>query len=304
MKCYEIDLSNLLKITRLDKSEFKPPQKHITRYTDEYILYVIEKGTLCIEHNGEKMELLEGDVCLFNKGEFQRCLKATECNFYYIHFQTQSFFEKEVTVEEYCHTVRERKINFVKSDLYGTERYDYIKVLLTQRFNIKDKSQFAHIINILKNNTMSLGYNTPEWRINICAVVTQLLMRMETACMESLGKNNHSDVYDTVKDIADYIEFHFKENFGSNEIESDLHINFDYANRIFKKHMGISIIKYRNKLRINAAKRLILEKPLNMVATELGFVDRYYFSRCFKSFEDISPDEYKRIHKQERECKK
>ena len=303
MKCYEIDLSNLLKITMLDKSEFKPPQKHITRYTQEYILYVVEKGRLHIEHNGETMVLVEGDVCLFNKGEFQKPIESTECNFYYVHFLTPSFCEKEMTAEEYCNAVRERKMGFVKADLFGTDRYNYIKVLLKQRFNIKDKGQLTHIINVLKNNSMSLGYNTPEWRINMCAAVAQLLMRLETLCLEDSDKTRHSNVYDAVKRIADYVELHYKDNFGSNEIERSLSINFDYANRIFKKHMGFSIIKYRNKLRINTAKRLMLEKPLNMVATELGFGDRYYFSRCFKNFEGISPDEYRRTHRKDTSIK-
>ena len=125
-------------------------------------------------------------------------------------------------------------------------------------------------------------------------------MRLESISFESfdkgyIGKNGR--VYDTVERIIDYIEMHFRENFDSSDIERNLLINFDYANRIFKKHTGYSIIKYRNQLRINTAKAMIADRPLEEIATEVGFGNRYYFSRCFKSFESISPDEYRQMVK-------
>lgn len=101
-------------------------------------------------------------------------------------------------------------------------------------------------------------------------------------------------VYDNVKRIVEYIEEQYKENFDSKCIERDLLINFDYANRIFRKHFGYSIIKYRNRLRINTARVLHGEKSMREIATEVGFSDVYYFSRCFKKYEGVSPSEYKR----------
>lgn len=300
MRCYEIDLSNLLKITMLNKSEFVPPQKHITRYTPEYILYVVEKGRLYIEHNGEAMELTEGDVCLFDKGEFQKPLEATECTFWYVHFQTSGFDKKDIADEEYCKIVRQKNNDFVKTNLYSTESYDHIKVLLKQRFNMKDKSVLNHIIGILKENTLSYANNSPEWRMKISYEASQLLLKLEGICLDTLDKSHHGKngvIYDTVNRIVDYVQTHYRENFGSAEIERGLLINFDYANRIFKKQIGCSIIKYRNKLRINTAKTLLQEKTFDVIATEVGFNDRYYFSRCFKSFEGMSPEKYRDMHR-------
>ena len=89
MKCYEIDLGNMLKVTMLDRQEFYPPQQHVTRYTSEYIVYIVEKGTLAIISDSQEMELVAGDVCVFGKDEFQMPMSSTECTFYYIHFDTK-----------------------------------------------------------------------------------------------------------------------------------------------------------------------------------------------------------------------
>lgn len=74
-------------------------------------------------------------------------------------------------------------------------------------------------------------------------------------------------------------------------------INFDYANRIFKKHVGYSIIRYRNHLRLHTAKTMLDGKlgevTMDTVAEAVGFGNRYYFSRCFKKYEGISPEEYR-----------
>lgn len=69
-------------------------------------------------------------------------------------------------------------------------------------------------------------------------------------------------------------------------------MNYDYANRLFKKHIGTSIMQYRNQLRINTAKNLLGKQSVEQVARLVGFENVYYFSRAFKRYEGISPREY------------
>lgn len=297
MKYFEIDLSRLLKVTRLNKSIFVPPAMHITRYTEEYILYVMVSGYMCLEHNGEVVELRPGDIHLFNKGEFQKPLKATEFEFYYLHFDTDAIREFESTDYEMCAEVRRRRADFVKTDIYGSKSYDYMKIILRQKIHIDDKAVLEHITNTLKNNFISYGDNTPEWRLGISSAAAGLLIKLEDISLELFdGKNSKKSnrLYNTAMKIADYIEEHYKENFGSHDIEQDLLISFDHANRVFKKHFGYSIIKYRNQMRINTAKTMLDTKSMDMIAQEIGFRDRYYFSRCFKKHEGISPEEYRK----------
>ena len=60
--------------------------------------------------------------------------------------------------------------------------------------------------------------------------------------------------------------------------------------------MGVSIIKYRNDVRIQRAKASMFtaNKSLGEIATEVGFESVYYFSRVFKKNEGMSPLAYKK----------
>lgn len=296
LKCYEFDLSRLLKVTMLGKSELIPPSQHVRRYINEYIVYVIESGRLCLLEDGERLELNPGDVCIFKKGEYQEPMENCECTFYYLHFRTDGFSEEELTDEEYCERIKRRKANFIRSDAFGEESYRYIKVLLKRKFNISESTRLEQLIGVFKNNAISYEQNLPERRMSISFGAASILMRLEDIALglsdkAYLGKNGR--VYDTAERIAEYIRVHYKENFKSTDIERELLINFDYANRIFKKYFGYSVIKYRNFLRINTAKTMILDATLDEVAQRVGFGDRYYFSRCFKKTEGISPEEYR-----------
>ena len=89
MKCYNIDLSENLKITQMGKETFVPPRTHISRKIKEYIIYLITDGSLSLIHNGENLTLKKNDIFVFDVGDTQAPLNAEFCEYYYIHFVSQ-----------------------------------------------------------------------------------------------------------------------------------------------------------------------------------------------------------------------
>jgi YesN/AraC family two-component response regulator len=298
LDCFDIDLGKLLRVTRLSSSHFVPPQTHCTRYTNEYILYVVASGELHLQVGEDEMHLAKGDVVLFEQGVFQKPLFSTECEFYYLHFKTDHILKRSVSEKEYYEEILARKAGFLKADIFSDCGYDYIRALLPARMHIEKEEELAHAIRIFKNNTVSYGRNLPAWRINVSSASAELLMLLEEMVFSSVAHGyvtRNGGVYENVKRITHYVEANFKENFGSAEIERDLLINFDYANRIFKAHVGESIIRYRNHLRINTAKTMLdgkSGKMLDEIAKAVGFRSVYYFSRYFKQTVGVSPLEY------------
>jgi len=72
-----------------------------------------------------------------------------------------------------------------------------------------------------------------------------------------------------------------------------------YFRRLFQQYSGESPMKFRQRLRIERAKQLLLsdeQYTVSEVAQELGFSDVYHFSKTFKKYCGESPRKY--IHKQ------
>ncbi|MBR7132684.1 MAG: helix-turn-helix transcriptional regulator [Clostridia bacterium] len=90
----------------------------------------------------------------------------------------------------------------------------------------------------------------------------------------------HNNVYEkiTVKDIARFV--------GKSE---------STVKQLFSRYRGDGIIKYFNSLKIKEARRLIRETDYNMtqISDMLHFDTPQYFSKCFKSFNKMTPTEYK-----------
>ncbi|WP_409345608.1 helix-turn-helix domain-containing protein [Paenibacillus sp. MBLB4367] len=65
---------------------------------------------------------------------------------------------------------------------------------------------------------------------------------------------------------------------------------------IFKAKVGVGIMEYFNKLKIEHAKLLIREKDYNFteIAEQLGYSSMHYFSRQFKRVTTMTPTEYAR----------
>ena len=66
--------------------------------------------------------------------------------------------------------------------------------------------------------------------------------------------------------------------------------------RLFRKHLGVSPLEYRNRLRIEEAKRHLAHSTLSMkeIAERLGYRNALYFSTAFRKRTGVSPSLYRK----------
>lgn len=74
--------------------------------------------------------------------------------------------------------------------------------------------------------------------------------------------------------------------------------NEDYVQRVFKEEVGESLMEHMRRIRIDRAKDLIVNSDIKIseLAELLQFSSTSHFARVFKSFEGVSPAEYKAKH--------
>ena len=298
MRYFKIDLNTVLKINMLYFENLIPPRHHCTRYAPEYILYAVTDGVLHLEDNGKNVTLRAGDIYIFKKGEFHKPVEDTACSIY-VHFDSPEIEETEMDDEAFRAAVEEKRINLLKADRFSVDCYRLMHVYMAQKFHISDVATFNYIVGELKKIFISPNYRKAGDCLGVSFSFANILMELENIQLSHLAKRtekNMSRTYYTVKNIANFIDENYAAEFSREEIEKRFYLNFDNANRIFKKYIGQSIAKYRNSVRIRVAKSMMISSSKNFgeIAEEIGFRDQYYFSRVFKQLEGVSPSEYMR----------
>ena len=78
------------------------------------------------------------------------------------------------------------------------------------------------------------------------------------------------------------------------EIASQLYFSKTYIKNVFRKYTGTSIIQYYIDLKMDEAKKLIIQNKYSFteIADMLSINSVHYFSRLFKQRTDMSPSEY------------
>ena len=295
MKFYDIDLQYLLKITMLGKTVLTSTEHHLTRYIHGIIIYIVADGSITLKQNDEIVKLSQGDIYVFEDGEYQVPLDCDDCTYYYIHFEQEHIDLLNITDEEFKAHISARIGNFANADIYSVEPYESIHATVPKSLHIANPAMLERIIAPMKDHWLNYSNNTPAYRLELSAITSRVLINIEDSAYRiknPVYRKNAGTVYDTAKEILKYIEINYTKNFSASDISEKFHLDYNYANRIFKRFFGRSIINHRNQLRIHASKVLLMKKGIKNVASDVGFSDPYYFSRCFKKYEGISPLEY------------
>lgn len=106
----------------------------------------------------------------------------------------------------------------------------------------------------------------------------------------------------TIPLLLKYIEEHYREDIGLNELADTVKMNPAYLSNLFKETVKMSYIKYLTKIRMEKAKELLRQgRKVTEVSEEAGYHDYRYFSQVFKKHEHMLPNEYKEMYTSGRE---
>ncbi|GAA0887102.1 AraC family transcriptional regulator [Sphingobacterium siyangense subsp. cladoniae] len=128
--------------------------------------------------------------------------------------------------------------------------------------------------------------------------LSQISKRTNSLCPEpveaavcSIGKNNR------IEKVCHYINTHFKQGLTLESVAERAHLSPQAFCRYFKKHCGITLVGYLNRIRINEVcsqlgkDHLHLEN-ISFIAYNCGFNSITNFNRVFKQIIGCTPKEY------------
>ena len=125
----------------------------------------------------------------------------------------------------------------------------------------------------------------------------EIMQYLEMQAREIVQKiRGHAGAESTMQDVLSYIDHNFQSNLTLEEVAPLFGYNSVYFGKVFSKSTGNSFNSYLNERRIEEAKQLLADDRLKIyeIATRIGYSDVDYFSKKFRSQVGVSPADYRR----------
>ena len=127
-----------------------------------------------------------------------------------------------------------------------------------------------------------------------------LLLLAEYARLARASNPDHGRITNrTIEAVQKYISTHYTDKLSLSCISARFYISPYYLSQLFKKVTNLSIVEYTNSVRLMAAKNLLEKSDLKIarVSEEAGFNTTTHFSRLFKEATGLSPQQYRKLFK-------
>jgi AraC-like DNA-binding protein len=109
----------------------------------------------------------------------------------------------------------------------------------------------------------------------------------------TFGENGHES--DTLSQIRKYIRYNYMMDITAESVAKSFGYERTYLYRIFKRKYGIGVKEYIINIRMDNAKRFLLEgRSVGETAALTGYKDEFNFSRAYKKHFGIPPSHTKR----------
>jgi two-component system response regulator YesN len=98
-----------------------------------------------------------------------------------------------------------------------------------------------------------------------------------------------------VSKALEYIKANYSSDLNLKTVADEIYVSTWYLSKLLKKETGDNFINILNDIRIEKAKKLLLEPKYKIyeIAGEVGFTDVPYFTKTFKRVTGLTPMEFK-----------
>ena len=292
---YPFSTRRLPQILFMGQAHLNHEYPHATRRVSETVLYVLTEGSMVLESGGERVFLRQGDVCFFDRGEFQRPLDTGESRYCYLHF-----LDRFETVEMDDRQARDffrssRRFFLQRTHPSGEpEQSAFSSLLLPKRFHINNKETLRQIRACFKKGGLdSRSVKSEQFPFYARLQAAEVLYFLQCAYSEALAGPLHTFRESGVRRLADFLEENLDRPLNGRLLEEAFGYSFDYMNRRFKESTGESIFAYLIRRRILRAQILLYTRQISVteVARMTGFGSIYHFSKTFRRLTGMSPTE-------------
>jgi len=243
-------------------------QKFPNHFHDYYVIGFVEGGKRHLWCKNNEYDLSKGDLILFNPQDNHYCAPINQESLDYralnINTDVMNKAVFEITGQHYTP-------HFAQSVVFQSDITESLRDLYRLIVDYAPKMEKEEALFFLLEQVLQ-EYSTPYEDADILEPSTHIKM------------------------LCTYMEDHFEDNITLDDLRSKTNFSKSYLLRIFTKQVGISPYRYLQTVRIEKAKKLLINgiTPID-VASMTGFVDQSHFTKFFKEFIGLTPKQYQRI---------
>ena len=159
---------------------------------------------------------------------------------------------------------------------------------------------FPSLYALLRNIFQELHMKSPLYQDIVHGLLYALFARFNrmTVQEEKQALLPPQNGYACIRASLSYIYDHYMEPLSVRELAERCHISESHFRRLFHTTVGISPLDYIQHYRIRQACHLIHlnQKPINVIAQEVGYTSLSSFNRQFQQYLGQSPSSWKKDH--------
>lgn len=265
------------------QSEFPAFYEMKKRIIFDYELVYIESGILILVYNDIEFVCHPGDILLIHPG-ITHSFKSLESGFSQPHIHFDLFYNQNSEVTPISFKNIGEMSAFEKTLIQDDPLKNHEN---SPRVTVNNKKRFLHLFyKVIK---LQKSADMLKSKAALLEIIEMLIANNFTDSFSSI--QNSCKITEQIKNFFDAGQGH-----KTTLLDIEKQFNYDrfYLSKLFKNEYNISIIAYRNKIRMEYAYKLLEVHSVTTVSNEIGFKTPFSFSRAFKSEFGISPIELKK----------
>ena len=237
----------------------------------------------------KKVHLKKNECTIIRAGDYYKGSCEEGCEFYFFHIPTCTETVSEAEVR--------RSIEEAQKLMKDDDEHFYIHAQTI--YNCLFMSEIVNISEIMKKLTQLLAECDIELskrdvnrklRFDLC--LSQILAMISE---ESMRRFMSAPAYPAALDrILTYINENYTEPMTLEGLSEHFGLSKQYMIRLFRTHLGTTVTRYINDMKLLHAPELLTGTTLNVseIAAHLGFSSPGYFARLFREKYSTSPTKF------------
>lgn len=248
----------------------------------DYELLLVESGSFVLNYDGRDYPCCKGQFVLIRPGishsftEIHNDLAQPHIHFDMVYADDSPHVP--VSFKNYGDlTPQERKM--IRQDIFsGYPTIPYI--------SFSDTEQAVELFYAVVRGS---GESALSRKSKLLKLIDMLIVDNFPDCLST-----QSSSVDIARQLKDYIDAGQGMTAQLQDFEKQFSYSKYYLEREFKRNYGVSLMAYRNRVRMEKAQKALKAQSVTAVSEALGFSSVYVFSRAFRKYFGVCPTTVKR----------